>query len=129
MFLAPEHRVVYKRGGWYWRCCYGCHGCSGVLFGPFPTEEAAAEARSNNVFSAASTNGSPEMKTPHYSYTAEGPCFKITSDTPFVLQGCSCGWPSKGCCLRFHGRTERERNANYQATALYAERGISRSSE
>jgi hypothetical protein len=59
------------------------------------------------------------MREPRYTYSAEAPCFKITHDRPFVLQGCSCGWPSTGC-LKFHAMNEQQRAASYSANVVYS---------
>ncbi len=57
------------------------------------------------------------MNEPRYTYKAEAPCFSITSEKPFVLKGCSCGWPST-VCLKFNGRNMADRAKLYEATII-----------
>jgi hypothetical protein len=62
MFLAPEHRTEQRADGWYWRCCYGCHGCSRELFGPFPSHVEALLARYEMRFKHSLNTHEPETQ-------------------------------------------------------------------
>lgn len=59
------------------------------------------------------------MKEPQYTYTAKAPCFSVTHDRPFVLKGCSCGWPQNSC-QRFHNADLMLREGQYTAEIQYA---------
>lgn len=59
MFMPPEHQVVERNSGWWWRCCYGCHGCSGWYFGPFNTQAEATEARKEWRFKPRAATAEP----------------------------------------------------------------------
>ena len=55
------------------------------------------------------------MNEPRYTYTAEAPCFSITHSQPFVLKGCSCGWPITSC-LKRNASNLADREKAYEAT-------------
>lgn len=36
--------IVNIDNSWFWRCCDGCHGCCGQLYGPWSSFEEATNA-------------------------------------------------------------------------------------
>ena len=45
MVVLEQHKTAKFGTRWYFRCCYGCNGCAGALFGPYATEHDALLAR------------------------------------------------------------------------------------
>jgi hypothetical protein len=45
MIVLDQDKTRKFAAGWYWRCCYGCHGCCGAFFGPYACDHDAKLAR------------------------------------------------------------------------------------